>query len=52
MGSILRIVGALCIIAAAILYFAEMESPYFAPLLIAGCVLLLAGRLLQRMRRT
>lgn len=51
MASTLRIVGALWLVAGAILYVVQGDSRYITPLVVAGCVLILAGRLMHRWQR-
>lgn len=51
MTSILRIVGALWLIAGAILYLVQPDSRFITPLVVAGCVLILVGRLMHRWQR-
>lgn len=51
MASTLRIVGALWLIAGAILYLVQPDSRYITPLVVAGCVLILVGRLVHRWQR-
>jgi hypothetical protein len=43
--------GALCIITGGILFLVQGNSSWLSPLIVIGCVLVLAGRLLHRMRR-
>jgi hypothetical protein len=51
MASTLRILGALWLIAGAILYLVQPGSRYITPLVVAGCVLILVGRLMHRWQR-
>lgn len=51
MASTLRIVGALWLVAGAILYLVQPDSRYITPLVVAGCVLVLVGRLVHRWQR-
>jgi hypothetical protein len=51
MASTLRILGALWLISGAILYLVQPDSRYITPLVVAGCVLVLVGRLAHRWQR-